>query len=236
MHEHNIKLSIIIPIHNEERTVKEILNKLQTLHDFAKIEIILVNDGSTDKTKSILIENTNLYDQLIDLPNNNGKGKAVIEGIKKAKNDYIIIQDADLEYDPNDIIYFLKKIDSDESDLIMGSRFIGKHRSVLNFWHMVGNKFITFIFNLINNTTFTDIYCCYCLFKKDNLDANKLKSFGWGQQAEILTYLISNTVKIYESSVGYNARRYEEGKKIRYYHVLEVIYWIIFTRLKILIK
>ena len=95
----------------------------------------------------------------------------------------------------------------------MGSRFIGRKRSVLHFWHMTGNKVITLLFNLLNNTTFTDIYCCYCMFKKELINHEKLKSYGWGQQAEILTYLVKNSDKIFEIGINYNARNYKEGKK-----------------------
>ena len=116
----------------------------------------------------------------------------------------------------------------------MGSRFIGINRSVLNFWHMVGNKMITFLFNFLNNTTFSDIYCCYCLFERKNLQVEKLKSNGWGQQAEILTYLVKNSSKIYEVAVNYNGRTYSEGKKIRYIHAIDVIYWILITKLKVI--
>ena len=137
-----------------------------------------------------------------------------------------------MEYDPKDIILFLDKIKGFNYDLIMGSRFIGTQRSVLHFWHMVGNKFITLLFNFLNNTTFTDIYCCYCMFKKDLIDPNNLKAFGWGQQAEILTYVINKKSKLFEIAVNYNARNYEDGKKIRYYDVFSVIYWIVFTKIK----
>ena len=118
----------------------------------------------------------------------------------------------------------------------MGSRFISEHRSVLYFWHMIGNKFVTFLFNILNNTTFTDIYCCYFLFKRKNLDISKLKSFGWGQQAEILSYLVKESKKIYEIGVSYSARNYDEGKKIRYFNVFEVIYWIFITKFKTIIS
>ena len=148
--------------------------------------------------------------------------------------DYVFFQDSDLEYDPTDLIEFIEIAENYKADLIMGSRFIASKRSVLNFWHMLGNKFITFLFNLLNNTTFTDIYCCYCFFKRKNLPVSKLQSFGWGQQAEILTYLSNNSNMIYEISVNYNGRKYLEGKKIRYYHIFEVIYWIIFSKIKTL--
>ena len=228
----NISLSIVVPVFNEENTILEILKKLNILKKTCKIEIILVNDGSTDGSKTIIDENSRLYSQCIHLDKNSGKGRAVIEGLKLCKMNYIIIQDADLEYDPNDIIVFLEELVKFRFDLIMGSRFIGTKRSVLNFWHMLGNKFITFLFNFINNTTFTDIYCCYCLFKKDLINIKDLKCYGWGQQAEILTFAINSKTRLYEIAVNYNGRNYNEGKKIRYHHVFGVIYWMFITKLK----
>ena len=226
------KLSIIIPIYNEEKTILELLKKVSILKKKCSLEVIVVNDGSSDSSKKIIEENQRFYSKFISLSKNTGKGKAVIEGLKNCTNDYVLIQDADLEYDPEDIIMFLEKNKNNKYDLIMGSRFIGTHRSVLNFWHMIGNKFITLLFNFLNNTTFTDIYCCYCMFKKDLVNPKKLKSFGWGQQAEILTYVINNKSKLFEIAVNYNGRNYEEGKKIRYYNVFSVVYWIIVTKVK----
>ena len=208
-------LSIIIPVYNEEKTVLDILNQVDKLKNFCELEVIIINDGSIDNTKKIIKENPKLYSKFINLEQNKGKGKAVIEGIKECTKNYIIIQDADLEYDPQDIKIFLEQIKKIKYDVILGSRFIGNKRTVLNFWHMIGNKFITFLFNLINNTTFTDIYCCYCLFKRDLLEPKKLKSYGWGQQAEILTYLVNKESKLFEIGVNYNGRTYSEGKKIR---------------------
>ena len=225
-------LSIVIPVYNEEKTVLDILNQVDKLKNFCELEVIIINDGSIDNTKKIIQDNPKLYSKFINLDQNKGKGKAVIEGIKECTKNYIIIQDADLEYDPEDIKIFLEQIKKIKYDLILGSRFIGNKRTVLNFWHMIGNKFITFLFNLINNTTFTDIYCCYCMFKKDLLDPKKLRSYGWGQQAEILTYLVNKESKLFEIGVNYNGRTYSEGKKIRYYDVFAVIYWILSTKIK----
>ena len=170
------------------------------------------------------------------LKKNQGKGKAVIEGLKISSMDYVFFQDADLEYNPKDLNKFIEMTETYKADLIMGSRFTSNKRSVLHFWHMLGNKFITFLFNIFNNTTFTDIYCCYCLFKRINLPVLKVKSFGWGQQSEILSYLSSNSEKIYEIGVNYNARKYSEGKKIKYYHIFGIVYWIFITKIKVLLN
>jgi len=227
-----MNLSIVIPVFNEEKTLLEILNKINQLKKYCNIEIIVINDGSSDKSEEILKDNSELYSQLVNFKENFGKGKAVIEGIKQCSSDYILIQDADLEYDPKDIVSFINESKQYNYDLIMGSRFIGNKRTVLHFWHMLGNRLITLLFNFLNNTTFSDIYCCYCMFKKDLIDVRRLKCNGWGQQAEILTYLVSKNTKIYEIGIDYHGRTYEEGKKIRYLDVFNVIFWIITTRIR----
>ena len=229
-----ISISIIIPVYNEESTILALLTKLKQLNDNADLEIIIINDGSTDKTKKIIDDRADLYHIVKNLEFNQGKGKAIIEGLKISTKDYVFFQDADLEYDPSDLSKFISIANNFQADFIMGSRFIGEKRSVIHFWHMIGNKVITFIFNLLNNTVFTDIYCCYCLFIRKNLPINRLKSKGWGQQAEILTYLAQNSKKTFETAVDYDGRSYSEGKKIRYHHVFEVIYWICITKIKVL--
>ena len=227
-----MNLSIIIPVFNEETTILEILNRVNKLKKNCQIEVIVINDGSNDNSKKIIENNSQCYSKFIDLEKNSGKGKAVIEGIKNCTSDYILVQDADLEYDPQDIINFIEENSKNNFDIIMGSRFIGNKRTVLHFWHMLGNKFITFLFNFLNNTTFSDIYCCYCMLKKDLVNVQKLNCNGWGQQAEILTYAVNKKSKIFEIGINYHGRNYDEGKKIRYYDVFSVIYWIILTRIK----
>ena len=222
-------ISIIIPAFNEEKTIKQILlavkaNKVK-LYDF---EIIVVEDGSTDKTLDILLSNPSLYSKLIQQKINQGKGAAIREGILQASGDYILFQDADLEYDPKDFQKLLLMVTRFDADLIIGSRFIApEFTRVYYFWHKFGNKVITLLFNIINNTTFTDIYSCYLLFKKDLLDINDLKSDGWEQQAEILSLLVSLNIKMFEVPISYSGRTYGEGKKIRAHHIIAVIWMII---------
>jgi len=228
-----ISISVIIPVFNEEETLWELLNKFTLLKNSADFELIIINDGSNDGTKTIIENNPKLYDKVIHFNNNKGKGKAVLEGLKISTKNYVFFQDADLEYDPKDLNNFIKIVINNKADLIMGTRFPG---SVLPLWPILGNKLVTFLFNIINNTTFADICCCYCLFEKKNLPILSLKSNSWGQHMEILTYLSKNSKKIMETPVKYNGRSFSEGKKIRYHHVFEVIYWIIFTKIRILFK
>jgi len=232
MYNSNKSFAAIVPVFNEEKFVVQALKKLNILKKNINLEIIVINDGSNDLTNELLKKNSKLYTKLLGLSVNQGKGKAVIEGLKNCSSEFVFIQDADLEYDPSDIINFIQKMEETDADLIMGSRFISSNRSVLHFWHMVGNKIITFLFNILNNTTFTDIYCCYCLFNKEKINVNLLKSNGWGQQAEILTFLLSKSKKIYELSVNYKARTYNEGKKIRYSNFFEVVYWIFLSKFR----
>lgn len=227
-----MKLSVLIPCYNEINTIEKILDKVLAENKFQK-EIIVVDDFSTDGTR-VLLENkiNNKIDKLILNQKNFGKGYSLKKAVEVASGDIILVQDADLEYDPNDIIQFIDQLDKNNFDVIMGSRFIGTQRTVLHFWHMVGNKFITLLFNILNNTTFSDIYCCYCLFKRKNVNVNQLKCTGWGQQAEILTFALNKRSKIFEIGISYHGRTYEEGKKIKYYDVFSVIFWIITTKFK----
>ena len=225
-------LSIIVPIYNEEKTIKEVLSSLIKLKETVQsIEIIVVNDGSTDNSLKILNENHNLYDYLINNSQNKGKGNAVKSALEKASGKYITFQDADLEYDPNDFLKFIKLINKFSPDLIIGSRFnyADYTRSHL-FFNKIGNYFITFLFNIIYQTTFTDVYSCYACFKKELLNHNKLKTNGFEQHAEILCKVARNGKTFYEVPINYNGRTHDEGKKIKFYHIFSVIYQIVIGR------
>jgi glycosyltransferase involved in cell wall biosynthesis len=228
----NYKVSVIVPLFNEEKTIIKVLKKIYDIKkNYKELEIIVVNDGSTDGSKKLLDENNDLYDVLISYDKNKGKGHAVKNGIKSANGKYIIFQDADLEYDPIDFIKFFKIIDKFEPDLIIGSRFnYADYTRSHHFFNKIGNMCITFIFNLFYQTTFTDVYSCYACFKRELLDHHNLKSNGFEQHAEILCKVVKKGKTFYEVPINYNGRTHEEGKKIKFYHIFSVIYQIVIGR------
>ena len=223
------KISIIIAAFNEEKTIEKILISINNNKNNNYIfEIIVVDDGSTDNTLNILYSIPQLYSKLIQQENNQGKGSAIKEGMLNSSGDYILFQDADLEYEPDDYPKLLSMIDKFDADLVIGSRFIApEYTRVFYFWHKVGNRLISLIFNLFNNTTFTDIYSCYVLFRKSLLNIDEIKSSGWEQQAEILSLLVPLCKSMFEVPIKYNGRTYDEGKKIRAHHAILVIWMII---------
>ena len=230
----SFKLSIIVPVYNEEETILMVLQKLNNLKKFYQnIQIIVINDGSKDKSLEILENNKTLIDILINNTINKGKGYAVKKGLEVADGEYVTFQDADLEYDPNDFKKFLNLINMVKPDLIIGSRFnyadYSRSHYILN---KIGNKFITLLFNVIYNTTFTDIYSCYACFKKNLLINEALITDGFEQHAEILCKVVKNGKKFYEVPINYNGRSHDEGKKIKFYHIFNVIYQILVGRFK----
>lgn len=232
MNNQKIKISIIIPAFNEGESILKVLNRIhETIKKDANFEIIVVNDGSTDNTLRILEENKSLYNKIITYETNYGKGNAVKKGLEISEGEYIFFQDADLEYDPIELNKFLKLINQFEPDLIIGSRFqyseYTRSHYILNKF---GNKLITLVFNLLYNTTFTDIYTCYICFKKNLLNENNLKTKGFEQQAEILSTVVKNGKKFYEVPISYNGRSHEDGKKIKFYHIFPVLFRIIIGR------
>ncbi len=220
-----LRLSIIIPAFNEEKTIIKILNKVNKVKiEGVEKEIIVVDDCSKDGTLDLLEKNNNLYSLLIKMKKNGGKGAAVKKGLSKASGKYILFQDADLEYDPNDYIKLIEPVLRFNADVVMGSRLSApQFTRVYYFWHKIGNRFITLIFNILNNTTFTDIYSCYLLFKSSLIKPEELVTNGWEQQAEILSKVVSKANSLYEVPINYYGRTYEEGKKIRARNVISVL-------------
>lgn len=224
-----IVLTILIPAYNEEKTILEILRRVAAQEiDGVRFEVVVVDDGSQDQTVELLEQNPDLYSKLIKRPRNGGKGAAVKAGLMEATGDYVLFQDADLEYDPGEYVKLLKPVLDFGADIVMGSRLVAPpYTRVSYFWHKVGNWFITLIFNVLNNTTFTDIYSCYLLYRRDLFAPEDLKTEGWEQHAEILTRAAKKTDNMYEVPISYHGRSYAEGKKIRPWDAVSVIWAIL---------
>lgn len=228
-------LSIVIPAFNEGATIHLILDKIKKviLPDDIKKEIIIVNDASIDDTDGAVLqyskENPDLNIQYCIHPVNKGKGAALHTGIKLAKGEITVIQDADLEYDPEEYNLLLKPILYGHADVVYGSRFIGgnPHR-ILFFWHTIGNKFLTFISNMFTNLNLTDMETCYKMFKTSMLQSIELHEKRFGFEPEV-TAKISRIpgVRIYEVGISYYGRTYEEGKKIGWKDGFQAIYCIL---------
>ena len=226
-------LSIIVPVYNEEKTIIETLEKIKSNSPkLFKYEVIVIDDGSTDQSKKLLESNKHLFNKLLVNENNRGKGFSVKKGLLDASGTYIIFQDADLEYDPSDIRKFEKIFLNFDADGIIGSRFVySNYTRSHNILNKIANAFLTFAFNLLYNTTFTDIYSCYFAFKKSLLNVHELQTEGFEQHAEILCKVIKRGKKFYEVPISYNGRDISEGKKIRPHHFFLILFEIIRRRI-----
>jgi glycosyltransferase involved in cell wall biosynthesis len=228
-------LSIIIPAYNEEKTITTILDKIASVNlnfNVAK-ELIVVNDCSKDKTKEKveewLSQNPDIKLSYYEHQVNKGKGAALHTGIKEAKGDYIVIQDADLEYDPEEFNILLKPIMDGFADVVYGTRFMGgKPHRILFFWHSIGNKMLTFLSNAFTNLNLTDMETCYKMWKAPIVKSLTLKENRFGFEPEV-TAKVSRIegVRIYEVGISYYGRTYAEGKKINWKDGFRAIYCIL---------
>ena len=209
------KISIIIPCYNEQDTISIIINRILEINQF-DYEIIVIDDFSNDRSREIL--NEVLKDKIHHLilnKKNHGKGYCIRQGIKKATGDIILIQDADLEYDPQDYKKILKPIINNKADVVFGSRFIGSsEKRVLYFWHSMGNALLTLLSNIFTNINLTDMECCYKAFKSDILKDIDLVENRFGFEPEITAKISKKNLRIFEVGVSYYGRKYSEGKKI----------------------
>jgi glycosyltransferase involved in cell wall biosynthesis len=230
-----MKLSIVIPAFNEGRTIHLILDKIKNvvLAEGVVKEIIIVNDFSQDNTEEAILsyqsKNSELNIQYRKHEYNQGKGAALHTGIREATGDYLIIQDADLEYDPEEYNLMLKPVLSGFADIVYGSRFMGSqpHR-ILFFWHSIGNKFLTFLSNMFNNLNLTDMETCYKMFRSDIIKGIKLKEKRFGFEPEVTAKIARiPKIRIYEVGISYYGRTYEEGKKIGWRDGFRAIYCIL---------
>jgi len=228
------RISIIIPAYNEQATILQLLGQVsrQSVPGF-EFETIVIDDGSKDDTVRLLEANPKLYSRLVKQPKNGGKGAAVRAGLRHASGDYVLFQDADLEYSPSDYAKLLYPVKEFGADVVMGSRFLApQYTRVAYFWHKLGNTLITLFFNVLFNTAFSDIYSCYLLYRRDLVSADDLVSDGWDQHAEILARAVQRGKVLYEVPISYHGRTYEEGKKIRSYHAVPVILMILRRKLR----
>ena len=211
-----INISVIIPCFNEINTISKIIDLIIDNDNF-KAEIIAVDDFSTDGSREILKDllNNNKINHLILNDRNFGKGYSLRQGIEKATKNIVLIQDADLEYEPSDYQKLIKPIIHNNADVVYGSRFIGSgEKRVLYFWHTLGNKILTIMSNIFTNLNLTDMECCYKVFKSEVIKNLKLEEDRFGFEPEITAKISKKDLKIYEVGIRYNGRKYSDGKKI----------------------
>lgn len=228
------KLSILIPAYNEENTIQVILEKVKEVeldHGITK-EIVIVNDASKDKTveriEDYIAKNPDMDIRFFSQEVNQGKGAAINRAIQECSGDYLIVQDADLEYDPTEYNLLIKPVFMDNADVVYGSRFVGHHpHRILFFWHSIGNKFLTSLSNMMTNLNLTDMETCYKLIRTSIAKSIKIKENRFGIEPEITAKLAKKKgIRIYEVGISYYGRTYEEGKKIGWKDGFRAIYCI----------
>ncbi len=222
-----MRLSVVIPVYNEKTTISEIIRRVKSVSGI-DMEIIIVDDCSTDGTRDILKQLEREVDKIVYHQQNMGKGAALRTGFAHATGNYVIVQDADLEYDPQDFHVLLKPVLDGKADVVYGSRFAGggPHR-VLFFWHFVGNIMLTLMSNMFTNLNLTDMETCYKLFRRDIIQSIDIKENRFGFEPEITAKVARRKVRIYEVGISYAGRDYSEGKKIGLKDAFRAFYCII---------
>jgi glycosyltransferase involved in cell wall biosynthesis len=222
-----MKLSVIMPVYNEAGTVEEIVRRV--LAEAHEKELVIVDDGSSDGTREILARLAVAHPEQVRVilhERNRGKGAAVRTGLEQAAGDVILIQDADLEYDPSDYSLLLEPIEQGHADVVYGSRFLGVHRAFL-YWHMLGNKLLTGVTNLLYNATLTDMETCYKAMRAEFIQGVRLRSNTFDIEPEITAKLLKRHARLYEVPIHYYGRDFSEGKKIHWYDGFRAIWTLV---------